>query len=152
MATQLNSFRKRFEYHFWASAELLSVLSDDDKFAQARGYLAHAFVADWLWLERLNENSPTDVDLFPAQTVSRLEGALRTNRVNVERYLGSVDTDTAQRYTTTTGKVFETDVPDILDHILFHGMYHRGQVARALREAGVSPPSTDYIVWVRGMD
>jgi uncharacterized damage-inducible protein DinB len=33
-----------------------------------------------------------------------------------------------------------------------HGSYHRGQLARAVREAGAQPINTDFINYVRQLD
>jgi len=30
-----------------------------------------------------------------------------------------------------------------------HGGYHRGQIAMQLRQQGLEPVNTDYIIWVR---
>jgi uncharacterized damage-inducible protein DinB len=32
--------------------------------------------------------------------------------------------------------------------VAMHSTYHRGQVARRLREMDVDPPATDFIVWI----
>jgi uncharacterized damage-inducible protein DinB len=52
-------------------------------------------------------------------------------------------------YHNSTGAAFRTPVGDVLQHVFLHGHYHRGQAAAALREAGTTPPWTDYIAWVR---
>jgi uncharacterized damage-inducible protein DinB len=41
-------------------------------------------------------------------------------------------------------------VEDILLHTCLHGAYHRGQIARDLRQAGDPPEPTDYIAFIRG--
>ena len=43
------------------------------------------------------------------------------------------------------GQSWTSRVEDVLTHVLLHGAYHRGQIASALREAGLTPPYTDYI-------
>jgi len=34
-------------------------------------------------------------------------------------------------------------------HLVNHSSYHRGQLAGMMRQLGVKPPGTDYIVFVR---
>lgn len=52
-------------------------------------------------------------------------------------------------YTNTKGAAFNNTVEEILHHMVMHGMYHRGQVARGVRQAGGVPLPTDFIVYVR---
>jgi uncharacterized damage-inducible protein DinB len=53
-------------------------------------------------------------------------------------------------YTTSSNQAFETPARDILLHVLTHSGYHRGQVASRVREMGLVPAETDYILYVRG--
>ena len=48
-------------------------------------------------------------------------------------------------YVNSKGQRWDSPIEDVLVHVLMHGAYHRGQIASALREAGVTPPYTDYI-------
>ncbi len=38
---------------------------------------------------------------------------------------------------------------EIVTHVAMHGSYHRGQIARQLRSAGLEPPYTDFIQYTR---
>ena len=38
---------------------------------------------------------------------------------------------------------------DVLTHVILHSAYHRGQVALAMRAAGMEPAYTDFIHAVR---
>jgi uncharacterized damage-inducible protein DinB len=40
-------------------------------------------------------------------------------------------------------------VADVLTHVAMHGVYHRGQIAGAVRAANGTPAYTDYIQAVR---
>jgi uncharacterized damage-inducible protein DinB len=48
-------------------------------------------------------------------------------------------------YTNSKGEPWESQVDDILTHLVVHGGYHRGQIAAELRAHGVAPPYTDFI-------
>ena len=52
-------------------------------------------------------------------------------------------------YQNSKGATFETPVGEVLMHVFSHGVYHRGQIALALRQAGAEPINTDYITFVR---
>jgi uncharacterized damage-inducible protein DinB len=52
-------------------------------------------------------------------------------------------------YRTTKGDAFQIVVGEMLEHILLHSHYHRGQVNLLLREAGIQPPAIDYVIFSR---
>jgi uncharacterized damage-inducible protein DinB len=52
-------------------------------------------------------------------------------------------------YKTTTGQLFESSIFDILLQTFNHGTYHRAQIAMDLRQRGIEPVNTDYIVFTR---
>jgi uncharacterized damage-inducible protein DinB len=53
------------------------------------------------------------------------------------------------KYSTTDGKSYATPLGEFFLHMANHSTYHRGQLAAFLRNVGVKPPSTDFIVWIR---
>ena len=119
----LSDLRHRFDYHFWASRLLADAIADNDTALKAKGYLAHAFAADQLWLERIKGVVPLDPVLFPEISVIEISSLLANNASNYDEYLLTANPMQAITYTTTTGTVFEHTVSDILNHILLHGMY-----------------------------
>ena len=48
-------------------------------------------------------------------------------------------------YRNSKGEFWTSTVGDILTHVALHASYHRGQIAASIREAGGTPPYTDYI-------
>ena len=52
-------------------------------------------------------------------------------------------------YLNLAGKPFASPLNEILDHVLFHGAYHRGQIASVVRAEGGTPVNTDYIQFTR---
>jgi uncharacterized damage-inducible protein DinB len=52
-------------------------------------------------------------------------------------------------YKNTRGESFENSVRDILFHINNHSTHHRAQIAARIREAGITPPTSDYIFYRR---
>lgn len=141
------SFSKRVAYHFWATDRLIECLSDDDAHNRARGYIAHALVADRVWMTRLKGEPLGPLVLFPDATLEKIM-ALRDESFDFySNYSDAAELDATVEYTNTKGIAYQNTVEDILNHVLMHGMYHRGQAATALREAGSNPPATDFIVF-----
>lgn len=113
---------------------------------------AHVLSAELLWLARLRgEAAPLpvwpDLDQSDAQALSlHLHEDLRSFLWRQ----GAEDLGRLVAYRTTTGEDHQTTVEDILLHLCLHGSYHRGQIARRLRETGSVPEPSDYIAFVRG--
>ncbi len=150
--TPLSDFQRRFDYHFWAIDTLIDALSNDEAHASARGYLAHALVADHIWFSRIKTVPLEDVVLLPDLGIEEMCRLVDGNRQICASILPQVDPDAIIHYTSTKGRDYKSSVGDVLNHILLHSMYHRGQVATALRALDTAPPVTDYIAWVRAID
>lgn len=85
--------------------------------------------------------------LFPDATLGEIK-TLRDESFDFYTvYVESADLEATVEYANTKSIAYRNTVEDILNHVLMHGMYHRGQAATALREVGTQPPSTDFIVF-----
>jgi uncharacterized damage-inducible protein DinB len=150
--TTASDARRRFEYHAWATRAIADALVDAEPAGRACTIMAHACTADGVWLRRLRGESTVGTELWPAIAPHEVGSLATENAEEWTRYLATLgDHDLAVdlRYLNTAGDEFSTSVGDILEHVLLHGAYHRGQAAAALRAAGVAPPATDYVAWVR---
>jgi uncharacterized damage-inducible protein DinB len=52
-------------------------------------------------------------------------------------------------YQNTKGEAYQNTIKDIMFHIINHSSYHRGQVMMLVRNAGLEPIPTDYILTKR---
>ena len=52
-------------------------------------------------------------------------------------------------YQNSKGETWSSRKDDILMHVITHSVYHRGQVAAAVRAAGFTPAYTDFIHSIR---
>ena len=114
--------------------------------------MAHVCTADGVWLRRLRGESTVGTELWPDLAPRDVGALARANAEEWSRYLATLRDDDLSmdlRYLNMAGDEFSTAVGDIMEHVLLHGAYHRGQAAAALRAAGVAPPATDYVAWVR---
>ena len=113
---------------------------------------AHVLGAEHVWLSRLT-GSRSEVAVWPALTAAQCAELARRNARELAAYVDGLTPEALQdrvTYTNSAGLTFSDTVEDILLHLCLHGAYHRGQVARALREAGERPEPTDYIAFIRG--
>ena len=147
-------FSKLFRYTAWADRKLLDALREFPE-AQAEGLplFAHVLGSEHVWLSRIHGRGAS-ITSFPELTIDECDDVLTTNIHGYAILIAAIDDESeAQRirYRNKDDMEFETPLGEILTHVVTHGAYHRGQVAKAIgRAAGQgSAPSTDYIVFSR---
>jgi uncharacterized damage-inducible protein DinB len=146
---RLASLRRLFVYDAWANREALAAIEKAGEAAPPRAlaWLAHIAAAERLWIYRLRrEGAPVVVwpDLPLARCAEEVEECARL----AEDYLDAltpVDLDAPVAYVNSQGEAWTSRTEDILQHMVMHSVYHRGQIAAALRAAGATPATTDFI-------
>lgn len=114
--------------------------------------LSHLLAAERIWLRRLETGESSDLEIWPELDIEACAGRLTRNVEALRRHLRSTspeDLDGRVTYRNSEGREFHTPAGEILLHVMLHGSYHRGQIARRLREAGEEPVNTDFITFVR---
>jgi uncharacterized damage-inducible protein DinB len=51
------------------------------------------------------------------------------------------------RYTLSTGEAYEVPLWKLVQHMVNHSTYHRGQLVSLFRQLGVKPVTTDLLTW-----
>ncbi len=122
-------------------------------FSSVRDTLAHLLGAEWIWLERWSGRTP---EVFPKAADFPDLASLERRWAEIERelatYIASLkqeDLDRVLHYKTMAGTPMEGQLWQMLQHLVNHGSYHRGQVATLLRQLGAKPNSTDLIGYYR---
>jgi uncharacterized damage-inducible protein DinB len=148
--------RDLFEYNDWANRRILGLFyAQPNPVEKPLNLLAHLLTAEEIWLLRLRGQDTVGVDNFPQLTVSQCEILVNEHRQAFAEYLAEFERrgfDSALTYRNLRGTEFTSSVRDILTHIALHGTYHRGQIALALRAAGIVPVNTDFITFARSRD
>jgi uncharacterized damage-inducible protein DinB len=159
----VEDFRLLYDYNSWANHRTLdacAALSEEQftrnlgsSFRSVRDTLAHICGVEWLWLERWHGRSHNA--LPPAAEFPNV-ASLRRRWDEVERnlldYVASLTPEDIQRiiqHKTTQGVPQAGPLWQMLQHLVNHGTYHRGQVATMLRQLGAKPFSTDLILFYR---
>ena len=159
----LADIRRIYDYADWASERMLAAiaaLTEEQQtrdivssFPNIRATLAHIVGAEWLWLQRLNGVSPGAPPEWVAsgsvaQLAERAAAIAAERRALLER-LDERALDQEFAYKNLKGEAFNSRLRDVLLHISNHASYHRGQLATMMRQAGATPPATDFIVFCR---
>jgi len=160
----LTDLRLLLEYHYWARDRVLDavrVLSPDqygrpveNSFASIHATLVHVYAAEWIWYSRWVGESPKA--LVSAETypdVPSLEQAWRELESKVRAYLeslGEVGLTREYDYRLLNGQASRSVFWHMLQHVVNHATYHRGQITTMLRQVGAKPPQpTDLIAYYR---
>lgn len=144
--------KRLFEYNHWANREALAAINQADVPPEtSMRLIGHIIAAERLWLNRLNGDSDP-VIVWPDLSIDECEAQIGFLQKMWESYLSDLSDEKFARsiqYTNSKGEAFDNHVDDILMHVVMHGSYHRGQIAAALRAAGINPAYTDFIHAVR---
>ena len=134
---------------FWADRLLLDALEQDPPL-DAERLLAHVLTTEHLYFLRITGADPFPQDFWPSMDSTQRREQLTLNERHYLALIGqSIDLAQPVSYRNSSGKRFATPVVDMLFHVVLHGMHHRGQIVRVLRENGQTPPATDFIVYSR---
>jgi uncharacterized damage-inducible protein DinB len=153
------------DYNYWARDRLLDAvrpLSPDQylqeivsSFRSIRDTLVHVYSAEWVWHQRWLGSSPTSPVPFDAfADLAALEAAWRELEQDVRafvRNLGDAGLDHQIEYRLLSGTPGKSQYREMIQHVVNHGSYHRGQLVTMLRQVGATPPeSLDLIAFYRG--
>jgi uncharacterized damage-inducible protein DinB len=119
--------------------------------AEALPLMAHVLAAEHVWLARLEGREPKH-PVWPDLSLEACAQLLQENEAGYRAFVERLsDNHLAQLtlYRNAAGQEFQTPVLDILLQVITHGGYHRGQIAKILGRSGVTPASTDFIVFQR---
>jgi uncharacterized damage-inducible protein DinB len=164
MPMDLETIRELYGYNRWANARSLqaaSTVSPEDftkevggSFASLRGTLAHVYGAEWIWLERWRGMSPPKLPFaldFPdVETIrSRWKDVEREQKKFLDGLDGARLAEVVS-YVNLKGETFAYPLGRMLQHVVNHSTYHRGQVATILRQLKATPLSTDLLLYDDG--
>ena len=152
-----------FAYNRWANARTLSAaarLTPDqltrdlgNSFASVRDTLVHIYGAEWIWLARWKGTSPTTA-IVAADIPDVAALAARWKTVEEEQAafikdLADADIERMIEYANLKGDRFTNPLGRLMQHLVNHSTYHRGQVTTMLRQLGATPVSTDLVTFLR---
>jgi len=144
--------RTMLDYHYWARDRLLEALDPltpdqftrdlGSSFKSIRDTLVHVYAAEWAWYMRWQGHSPTALlppDQFP--DVASVRAAWTAHETNMRGYIDALGGDVGRviDYTLLNGSAGSTPLWQMLQHVVNHASYHRGQITTMLRQLGAPP-------------
>lgn len=135
----------------WANRRTLEAARESGD-GEALRLLSHLLASERIWLRRIETGDSSGVEIWPDLSPEECSSLFDENLDAYRSYLDSCSEQDLSRevtYRNSSGREFDTPLGEILLHVFLHGTYHRGQIARELRDAGDEPVNTDFIQFVR---
>jgi uncharacterized damage-inducible protein DinB len=163
----LQDLRTMLDYHYWARDRLLDALEPltpdqlnrdlGSSFKSIRETIIHTYAAEWAWHSRWQGHSPTALlpaDQFP--DLAAVRRAWSQHEGNMRALLDGSGEDGVSRvfeYKLLSGEAGASPLWQMLQHVVNHASYHRGQVTTMLRQLGATPAKPmDMIAYYRTKD
>ena len=144
--------RRQFAYDEWANREVLAAIrASDNASHRSLQLMAHLISAERIWLERLKQQ-PQSSPVWPKSGLEESEAQAAEMADLWREYLDLItagDVNQSVSYRNSKGEEWTSTIVDILNHVVMHSAYHRGQIASHMRETGQTPAYTDFIHGVR---
>lgn len=159
--------RSLVDYHYWARdrvmAPVMGLTPDQytrdlgNSFRSIRDTLVHVYSAEWVWLARWKGISPTAHRTsaeFPDQVA--LDAAWREHERELRAFVDGIGERALSapiEYKSLDGRPYRHLLGPMLQHVVNHATYHRGQITTMLRQLELGPPANmDLIAFLRERD
>jgi uncharacterized damage-inducible protein DinB len=137
-------------YQVWADAQhwkTLQAVEDLREDREIRDRLSHmVFTCEMLQMLARGE-TPTGGAWAGPESLAELEAAMTKAHEGLAAALNSLDLAQMIQLPRGPNGPFQAPVGVLLLQAILHSQHHRGQNAGRMRELGVAPPMTDYIIW-----
>jgi uncharacterized damage-inducible protein DinB len=152
------------DYHYWARDRLVpavEALSDQqlkqplgNSFSSVFDTVVHLYGADWIWRSRWEGVSPMALPSPGSyDSLAKICAEWEDEERRIRAIVNALGPDGIARpieYTGWDGRRQAQPFWQMLQHLVNHGSYHRGQITTMLRQMNVPPPkSMDLIAFYR---
>ncbi len=155
--------RDLFKFNEWANKRFIDAVKNLSKekynveikssFSSIRQTISHIAGSEWIWMQRLMGNKPiAPPDWFDTRSTETLSQKLKEVETDRNKYLSGLNDEELNKtlnYNLLSGKPQQNTIREILQHVINHSTYHRGQLATLFRQIDETPPSTDLILFYR---
>jgi len=157
-----------YQYNKWANGIILNSVAPlrteeltrhlGGSFPSLRDTLVHIMSAEWIWLRRWKGVSPRAM-LEAAEFADIDAVRARWSEIETEQmaFVQEVTNESLHEiitYTNTRNQTWRYPLGQMMQHLVNHSTYHRGQITNFLRQLGAQPVATDFLIYldVEGSD
>ena len=149
----LGEFESLFRYTRWANDRVLDTMQKAAGVPErAVELFSHLLRTQDVWVGRVQGTDHANLAFWVDESLAACAERVEASDQRWKAVLKQKEMDDLGQpitYRNSKGTLFNTPLRDILTHVINHGTHHRAQIALVLREAGIAPPPTDYIFYVR---
>jgi uncharacterized damage-inducible protein DinB len=151
------------EFNYWARDRMLQSVSALDveqyvkpmgnSFSSVRDTVVHIYSAEWVWCSRWHGTSPSSpIAASDYRDLAAVTSVWHELEAKIRAFVGGLDDAGISNeidYRLMNGQASRSPIWQMVQHLVNHGTYHRGQVATLLRQLAAKPASTDLITFHR---
>jgi len=148
-----NHYQNLFEFNDWANSKIISVLEKvnfDDK--KTLKILSHIISTQDTWLERLKQTPNYSMDIWEVYSLQEINILSKNSYDSWQKFIRKLSNKTIQNnciYKNSKGKKYSNSYTEIMEHVINHSTYHRGQFNLLLGEQKFDPIAVDYFIFLR---
>jgi uncharacterized damage-inducible protein DinB len=153
----------KWRYHQWATQTVLYHMATMPKplfsqtiqsvFPSLSATFYHMYEVDQLWFKRLNQwesEKQRETDCYSFIDAETTRSYFEKLHKKIEAYLEREEhSDRLVHYLTSEGIDQKNSLEEIIEHVVNHGTYHRGNLTAMVWQLGETSVSTDYIFYLR---
>ncbi|PEY37262.1 damage-inducible protein DinB [Bacillus cereus] len=158
---------KQFDYHVWANKRIFERLKELPKdvynqevqsvFPSIAKALVHIYVVDCVWLNILIGKSMIEAIQIGEQLQEQVETKTMNELENMfhnvtQQYKVFLDKQNDINEVVILDNPYagrlETSVSELVQHVVNHGTYHRGNITAMLRQLGYPSTMTDFVFYL----
>src|SRR2546429_6883302 len=150
-----------YRYNRWLNATVLksvAPLSTEEfsgkiggRFPSVRETLVHSMCAEWIWLRRWKGTSPpallTAAEFPDLNSIKARWPEIESEQMDFVSQISDASLKESLKYVNLKGQAYQYPLGRVMQHLVNHGSYHRGQVTNFLRQLGAQPVATDLLVY-----
>ncbi len=160
---------KQFDYHAWANTKLFNRLKElpnyetifnekiQSVFPSIKDTFAHIYITDQVWLHILHGSSMSEAiqdretlqKQIETKSLHELEKMFENIANQYKEFLSTIRDVNAVFVIKNpyVGKL-ETSILELVQHVVNHGTYHRGNITAMIRQLGHSSTMMDFILYL----
>lgn len=155
-----------YDYNLWANERVFQRLQElprevcdqeiQSVFPTITQTLKHMLLTDHVWLLAMKGDSYENVGKTVGRLSQELEGksleeihaGFAEAAEKFKDFLSQIDLDATAPYSHPAMGTIQAPYSDIIQHVVNHGTYHRGNISAMLRQLGHAGASHDYIYFL----
>ena len=145
-------FLKMFRHMKWADISVINLLEKQNiSQGKAVELISHIAVAEDTVYKRIT-NEFYENRFWDILSIEECKSIIEQTSSMYMNYISSLPENEFQKkisYKNYKGIDYTISVEDMLTHVAFHGMYHRGQIMQLMRNEGKEVAATDYAMYMR---